>query len=232
MRDTLNQILFGIYPYVVAAIFLLGSLVRFERAQYGWRSGSSQLLQGKLLRVGSNCFHVGVLAVLAGHVVGLLTPHEIYSGLGLSVEYKQLAAMGFGGAFGVVCFVGLSLLIWRRLTDARVRATSSAMDIAILLLLYVQLILGLGSIFASAEHLDGSEMLALAGWAQHIVTLRTDAASLLAGVDPIFKIHIALGMTILMLAPFSRLVHVWSAPLTYVRRPYQLVRRRGGAGVP
>jgi nitrate reductase gamma subunit len=229
MRATMNQLLFGLYPYVAITVFLLGSLIRFDREQYTWRSGSSQLLRRRLLVVGSNCFHVGVLAILAGHLVGLLTPHAVYTGLGLSVENKQLLAMGAGGVFGLVCFIGLTLLIYRRLTDPRIRATSSVMDIAILLLLYAQLILGLSSIFVSAHHLDGGEMLKLARWAQHLVTLQTDAASLIADVDPIFKTHILLGLTIFLIFPFSRLVHIWSAPVGYISRPYQVVRRRGGA---
>ena len=229
MSDALNQILFGLYPYLAISVFLLGSLVRFDREQYSWRSGSSQLLRRRLLTVGSNCFHIGVLAILAGHLVGLLTPHSVYTAIGLSVPNKQMMAMGIGGVFGVICFIGLTLLIWRRLTDVRIRATSSMMDIAILLLLYAQLILGLSSIFVSAQHLDGSEMLVLAAWAQHLVTLQPDAASLIAGVDPIFKAHILLGLTIFLVFPFSRLVHIWSAPVGYIGRPYQLVRRRGGA---
>jgi nitrate reductase gamma subunit len=229
MSATMNQLLFGLYPYVAITVFLLGSLIRFDREQYTWRSGSSQLLRRRLLVVGSNCFHVGVLAILAGHLVGLLTPHAVYTGLGLSVENKQLLAMGAGGVFGLVCFIGLTLLIYRRLTDPRIRATSSVMDIAILLLLYAQLILGLSSIFVSAHHLDGGEMLKLARWAQHLVTLQTDAASLIADVDPIFKTHILLGLTIFLIFPFSRLVHIWSAPVGYISRPYQVVRRRGGA---
>ena len=224
----LNQILFGLYPYIAISIFLVGSLVRFEREQYTWRSGSSQILRRRMLVIGSNCFHIGVLAILAGHFVGLLTPHEVYTSLGLSVENKQLMAMIIGGVFGIVCFIGLTLLIWRRLTDARIRSTSSIMDIAILLLLYAQLCLGLSSIFVSAHHLDGSEMLKLASWAQHLVVLNPDAASLIADVNPIFKIHIFLGLTIFLIFPFSRLVHIWSAPLGYIGRPYQLVRRRGG----
>jgi nitrate reductase gamma subunit len=229
MTDYLNQVAFGIYPYVAISVFLVGSLVRFDREQYTWRSGSSQLLRRRLLFVGSNCFHIGVLAILAGHLVGLLTPHEIYTGLGLSVAAKQLAAMIAGGVFGGLCFVGLTLLIYRRLSDARIRATSSVMDIAILLLLYLQLILGLSSIFVSARHLDGSEMLKLAGWAQRIVTLRGGAADMISDVDPIFKLHILLGLTIFLVFPFSRLVHIWSAPVGYIGRSYQIVRRRGGA---
>ena len=227
--NRLNDFFFGVYPYIAGTIFLIGSLVRFDRDPYTWRSESSELLKRGHLRLASNCFHIGVLAILAGHLVGLLTPHDIYTGLGLSVANKQLLAMGAGGVFGVVCFLGLTLLIYRRLSDPRIRATSSAMDIAILLLLYAQLILGLSSIFVSARHLDGSEMLKLAGWAQHLVMLQTDAASLIAEVNPIFKLHILLGLTIFLIFPFSRLVHIWSAPIAYVGRRYQVVRRRGGA---
>ncbi|GGF43439.1 respiratory nitrate reductase subunit gamma [Aliidongia dinghuensis] len=229
MAAFLNQALFGLYPYVALTVFLVGSVVRFDREQYTWRSGSSQLLRRKLLFVGSNCFHIGVLAILGGHFVGLLTPHELYLAMGLSVEAKQLMAMIVGGVFGALCFLGLTLLVYRRLADPRIRATSSRMDIAILLLLYAQLTLGLSSIFVSAHHLDGSEMLKLADWAQHIVTFQAGAADFVADVHPIFKLHIVLGMTIFLLFPFSRLVHIWSAPLGYVTRPYQLVRRRGGA---
>ena len=230
MLDYLNQALFGFYPYIALSVFLIGSVVRFDREQYSWRSGSSQLLRRKLLFVGSNCFHIGILAILAGHLVGLLTPHWLYVGMGLSVEAKQMMAMGVGGIFGLLCFVGLTLLIYRRLGDARIRATSTTMDIAILLLIYAQLILGLFSILVSAHHLDGSEMLVLAEWAQRLVTFRGGAADAIANVHPVFKLHILVGMTIFLLFPFSRLVHIWSAPIGYIGRPYQVVRRRGGAG--
>ena len=231
MSETINRILFGVYPYVAISIFLIGSLMRFEREQYTWRSGSSQLLRRKLLSVGSNCFHIGVLAILGGHFVGLLTPPAVYHALGLSTEAKQMLAMVAGGVAGAICFFGVSLLICRRLSDPRILATSSPMDIAILLLLAAQLVLGLVSIHFSAQHLDGSEMLKLSGWAQHLVTLRPDAADMLADVAVIFKLHILLGLTIFLIFPFSRLVHIWSAPIGYVGRRYQVVRRRGGAAV-
>ncbi len=230
MVHALNTLLFGIYPYVAISVFLLGSLLRFDREQYTWRSGSSQLLRRRLLVVGSNCFHVGVLMILAGHFVGLLMPDAIVSGIGLSPAAHQLLAMVVGGVFGLVCFLGLSLLLYRRLTDPRIRATSSAMDIVILLMLYAQLLLGLSTILVSAQHLDGAEMLKLSGWAQHLVTLRPDAAALIVDVPLVYKLHILLGMTIFLVFPFSRLVHIWSVPVGYVGRRYQIVRRRGGAG--
>lgn len=226
MADYVNEILFGYYPYLALTVFLVGSVLRFDAAQYTWRSGSSQLLRRRMLRVGSNCFHVGILLLFAGHFVGLLTPPAVYHALGLSTAAKQVLAMVAGGIFGVLCFVGLTLLLYRRLSDARIRATSSAMDVAILLLIYAQLVLGLVTIYYSAQHSDGETMAVLADWAQRIVTFRAGAAAEVAGAELVYKLHIVLGLTIFLVFPFSRLVHIWSAPVWYVGRRYQVVRRR------
>ncbi len=226
MSAYLNQVLFAIFPYIAVSVFLIGSLIRFDREQYSWRSGSSQMLRSGLLRWGSNLFHIGILMLLLGHVVGLLTPHQVY-GLVMSLETKQMLAIVAGGIFGALCFVGLSLLLYRRLADPRIRATSSAMDIAILALLWVQLVLGLISIPYSLQHSDGSVMLVLAEWCQRIVTFRGGTAELVSDLAWVYKAHLVLGMTLFLVFPFSRLVHVWSVPLGYVFRPYQVVRRRG-----
>lgn len=227
MSATLNMTLFGWYPYLCLTIFLLGSLLRFDREQYSWKTGSSQLLRKRQLRWGSNLFHVGILTILAGHFVGLLTPIEIFDQLGISHGFKQTLAIVVGGLAGVVCFIGITLLAHRRLFDARIRATSSIGDIAILLLLWLQLTLGLCTIFVSLGHLDGHEMVKFMAWAQGIVTLQPAAAVHVADVHPIFKAHLLLGLTLLLLFPFTRLVHIWSAPIWYLGRPgYQIVRRR------
>ncbi len=223
----LNNALFGWYPYVALTVFLLGSVLRFDHSQYTWRSGSSQLLRRKQLMWGSNLFHVGILAIFAGHFVGLLTPVAVFDFLGISHTFKQLLAMSFGGVAGIACWIGIALLAHRRLFDARVRATSSFGDTAILLLLWIQLTLGLATIPVSAEHLDGTEMLKFMGWAQGILTLHPGAAALIADVSLVFKAHMTLGMTIFLVFPFSRLVHVWSAPVWYLGRTgYQVVRTR------
>jgi nitrate reductase gamma subunit len=162
-----------------------------------------------------------------GHFVGLLTPAELWHIVGIEASHKQLIAMGLGGVFGVICFYGLTILIKRRLYNPRVRATSSTMDIAILLLLYVQLILGLLSIFVSAGHMDGAEMLKLMSWAQNMVTFDgTEAAAAIADVHWIYKLHVFLGMTLFVVFPFSRLVHVASVPIQYLSRSYQVVRSK------
>lgn len=224
----LNNLVFGIYPYIALSVFVLGSMLRYDRDQYTWRTGSSQLLESKQLRKGSIAFHIGVIAILAGHFVGLLTPSEVWHVLGVSAQVKQVIAMGLGGFFGIICFYGMTILIKRRLGNPRIRANSSRMDIAILLLLYVQLILGMLSIFVSMGHLDGQEMLKLMSWAQNIVILNgSTAAEAISDVHPIFKLHVFLGMTLFLVFPFSRLVHVWSVPVKYFTRNYQVVRSKG-----
>lgn len=227
MSTWLNNAIYGWYPYFALTIFLLGSLLRFDHSQYTWRSGSSQLLRRKQLIWGSNLFHVGILTIFAGHFVGLLTPVAVFDALGISHTFKQLLAMSVGGVAGIACWIGIALLAHRRLFDPRIRANSSFSDTGILLLLWLQLTLGLATIPVSAQHLDGSEMVKFMNWAQGILTLHPGAASLIAGVNPIFKLHLFLGMTIFLLFPFTRLVHIWSAPIWYFGRTgYQVVRTK------
>ncbi|MCA0201930.1 MAG: respiratory nitrate reductase subunit gamma [Proteobacteria bacterium] len=227
MTDWANAFLFGIYPYVCLTVFLVGSIIRFDREQYSWRSQSSQLLRRRQLTWGSNLFHVGILIIFFGHLGGLLTPVAFFDWLGISHGAKQMMAIVVGGTAGTLCMIGLVMLIHRRLFDVRVRVTSSFGDITVLLILFVQLALGLASIPVSLDHLDGSEMVLLMSWAQHIVTFRAGAADFATSVAPIFKVHLVLGMTIFLIFPFTRLVHIWSAPIWYLgRRGYQVVRAR------
>lgn len=225
----LHNFLFGIYPYIALAIFFLGSLIRFDREQYSWKSDSSQMLRLRQLRLGSNLFHIGILFLFFGHAAGLLTPHHVYEAFGLSTPNKQMLAIISGGLAGLICLAGIVILLYRRLADARIRATSKPMDIFILLWILVTLLLGLISIVYSLQHREGGVMLALGAWAQHIVTFRGGAAEFIVGVDAIYRIHLLFGMTLFVLFPFSRLVHVWSgfAATTYVTRAWQLVRPRG-----
>jgi len=233
MRDMTIYIVYGLYPYLCFTVFLFGSLVRFDVEQYTWRSGSSQLLRRKQLMWGSNLFHLGILVIFAGHFVGLLTPIQVFDALGISHTFKQWMAIIIGGVAGVFCFIGITMLAHRRLFDPRIRKTSSYSDIAILLLLWLQLTIGLGTIFVSLNHLDGHEMVRFMQWAQGIVTLQPGASALIADASPIFKAHLFLGMTIFLVFPFTRLVHIWSAPVWYLGRSgYQIVRtRRNGAAV-
>ena len=225
--SALHNFFFSIYPYICLAVFLMGSLARFDRDQYTWKSDSSQLLRKGSLRWGSNLFHIGVLFLFVGHFVGLLTPHSVYEHV-ISAPDKQLMAVYSGGAAGFICFIGLSLLLHRRLFDPRIRLTSHRTDLAILIILWIQLSIGLATLPLSLHHSDGGVMMALGEWAQRLVTFRPGGAELLVNLDWPYKIHLVLGMTIFFLFPFSRLVHVWSGfgSLAYLIRPYQIVRAR------
>lgn len=225
--NALDTFLFGLYPYLCLTVFFLGSLIRFDRDQYTWKSDSSQLLKAGQLRIGSNLFHVGVLFLFFGHFAGLLTPHFVYESF-ISAGTKQIMAMVSGGIAGLLGFVGVSLLLQRRLFEPRIRVNSKTSDIVLLILLWLQLALGLATIPLSAQHLDGSMMMKLAEWAQRIVTFRTGAPELLAEAGWIFKMHMFLGMSIFFIFPFTRLVHVWSGfgTAAYLVRPHQVVRAR------
>ena len=226
MNMTINMLLFGLYPYIAVVVCVAACLIRFDREQYTWKAGSSQLLRGKGMVLASNAFHVGIIFILLGHVVGLLTPEALYHYV-ISTADKQLLAMASGGLFGLLCLLGLVMLLYRRITDERVRASTSFSDLVVLLLLLVQLLLGLGTIFVSADHMDGSVMLLLANWAQSIVTLQpVQASAAIAGVHILYKLHVFFGISIILVFPYTRLVHMISAPIWYLGRSYQIVRQK------
>jgi nitrate reductase gamma subunit len=223
----LNQILFGVYPYIALTVLAVGSVIRFDREPYTWRSGSSQLLRRKQLVAGSTMFHLGVLAIFAGHFVGLLTPVWVWDTLGVPHAAKQMLAMVAGGLAGLLALAGGCLLLHRRLFDPRIRRNSSFGDTAILIILMIQLVLGLSTIPVSWRHRDGAEMLKFMNWAQGVFTFRPHVADYVADTQLVFKAHLTLGMTILLVFPFTRLVHMLSAPVWYLnRRGWQLVRTR------
>ena len=229
MSNYINFLLFGIYPYIAMVVFVSVSIARFNREQYTWRSGSSQLLRKRQLALGSNLFHFGILIVFLGHLVGLLTPIQLFEVMGISHTAKQIMAIVVGGIAGIACFVGLIVLIHRRLADPRIRKNSSKSDIFVLFLLLVQLTIGLFTIFISMQHLDGEEMVRFMTWAQMLATFQAGAAEYVLDAHPLFKLHLFLGLTVFLVFPFTRLVHVWSAPIWYLgRRGYQIVRTRSG----
>lgn len=223
----MHNFFFGIYPYIALSVLVIGSIARYERDPFTWKSSSSQLLRRKQLMIGSVLFHVGILVIFIGHLFGLLTPIWIFDALGISHGAKQVLAIVAGGIAGIFALVGGLMLLHRRLMDPRVRATSSFADTGILILLMVQLVLGLGTILISLQHLDGHEMTKFMSWAQGIFTFQADAAAEITDVSWLFKLHLVLGLTIFLVFPFTRLVHMLSAPVRYLwRSGYQVVRSR------
>lgn len=225
---SLFKFVFGVYPYVALTVFLIGSWIRFDTEQYTWKSDSSQLLSKGWVTFGSNLFHIGIIAIFFGHLIGLLTPHALFLALGVSDMLHQWVAISAGAVFGALCLVGGVTLWLRRMLNPRVRAASRWMDINILGWLMLTLAVGLSTLPVSighANHGDARVMVALAEWAQSIVSLRPDPA-LLADVPAVYRLHLFLGMSVFLFFPFTRLVHVWSVPFGYLGRAYQIVRTK------
>ena len=232
--DHINTFLFGIYPYLCLAVLLIGSLIRFDREPYTWKSDSSQMLRSGQLRLGSNLFHYGVIIVILGHFVGFLAPHW---GIDWAVSpvTHQLLAMVVGGIAGLVAIIGLSILLHRRLGDPRIRLNSRKWDIAVAMLLWLQLALGLVTVPQSAFHIDGVLFETLTSYVKGIVTLDGSASSLMTDVPLVYKLHVLVGFTVFLVSPFTRMIHIWSGAgaLAYLFRPYQIVRTpRTRAKVP
>lgn len=227
MNEFINQLAFGWYPYLAVTVLVVGSVLRFDASQFSWRSQSSQFLRRKQMVLGSNLFHMGILILLVGHFVGLLTPVTVIDRLGIGHSFKQLAALVVGGIAGVAAFVGCTLLLHRRLFDARIRRSSSWGDILVLVLIWFQLVLGIMTTWWTIKHLDGSEMLRFMSWAQGVLTFDPAAPDSIREVALVYKLHIILGLTLFLITPFTRLVHIWSAPIWFLFRPgYQIVRSR------
>lgn len=227
MNAFINQLAFGWYPYLAVTVLVVGSILRFDASQFSWRSQSSQFLRRKQMVLGSNLFHMGILILLFGHFVGLLTPVTVIDRLGIGHSFKQTAALVVGGIAGIMAYIGCTLLLHRRLFDPRIRRSSSWGDILVLVLIWVQLTLGILTTFWTMQHMDGREMLRFMNWANGILTLRPGASQEIANVALVYKLHIILGLTLFLITPFTRLVHIWSAPLWFLFRPgYQIVRSR------
>jgi nitrate reductase gamma subunit len=232
--DYVNTFLFGIYPYLCLAVLLIGSLIRFDREPYTWKSDSSEMLRKRELLLGSNLFHYGVIIVILGHFAGFLAPHWAID-WALSPTGHQLLAMVVGGIAGLVAIVGLTILLHRRLADPRIRLNSRKWDIAVAVMLWLQLALGLLTVPLSASHMDGALFETLTAYVKGIVTLDGSASSLMMGVPLVYKLHVLLGFTIFLISPFTRMIHIWSGAgaLAYLFRPYQIVRTpRTRARVP
>ena len=224
----MHDFIFGAYPYLAGAVFIIGSWLRFDREQYTWKADSSQLLDNTGMRLYSNLFHVGILGIFFGHLFGLLTPHAVFVAMVISDVAHQYIAIYAGVVFGAACLAGAFFLARRRLTVKRVRAVSRDRDTFIIIWLAITAALGLSTIPVSASHANSGDvqtMIALSEYVKSIATLSVDP-SLLQNVSAVYKLHMFFGMTVVLVFPFTRLVHVWSVPISYLGRAYQVVRAK------
>ncbi|WP_425445449.1 respiratory nitrate reductase subunit gamma [Virgibacillus ndiopensis] len=223
--NLIDLLLWGIFPYIVLTIFIGGHIYRYQRDQFGWSTKSSEFLDKKSIRIGSQLFHWGILIVFGGHFLGLIVPVELYNSLGISQHTYHTVALVFGIPAGIAAFVGLILLYYRRLTVKRVKATSSKGDWAVLFFLLIVIGSGLSATFANIDAHEFDYRTTIAPWLRGLFVFQVQP-ELMTGVPVWFKFHITAFYGIAVVWPFTRLVHVFSLPLRYMRRNYVVYRSR------
>ncbi|MDE1920812.1 MAG: respiratory nitrate reductase subunit gamma [Candidatus Omnitrophica bacterium] len=218
-------LLWLVLPYIVLTFFIVATLFRFKTDPYGWTSKSSEILEKRLLKWGNPLFHWGLMFVFFGHVAGLLVPIGFYHALGVNDEFYHFNAVVVGGAAGLATLVGLMILCYRRFKLPRVRKTSSIGDFIALVFLVVMVISG---IFATASnaaaHAGFDYRMSINPWIRGILLLHPDP-ELMVSVPWYFKVHILAAYGLFVAFPFTRLVHVFSLPITYLWRSYVLYRK-------
>lgn len=219
-----EQFLWIIYPYIVLSIFILGLLLRYNNDQRGLTTKSSEILEKKLLKLGAPLFHGGIIFAFFGHIGGLLVPLSFYKRIGVPDEQYHLMATILGGLSGAAASIGIGILLYRRFMIKRISVTSSVSDRISIVVLAIVIALGMLATFSPKP--EGFEYRASIGpWLRGVLTFRPDVA-LMSQVPLIFKFHIFGAFTFFALMPFTRMMHIFSQPIMYLKRSYILYRKR------
>jgi nitrate reductase gamma subunit len=227
MRDVsgTDLLLWVVFPYVCLAVFVVGHVWRYRYDKFGWTTRSSQLYESRLLRIGSPMFHFGILVVFLGHVMGLGVPKSWTAAVGVSEDLYHLMAVTLGAVAGFCTVVGLAILIYRRRTVGPVFRATTRMDKTMYVFLTAVIVLGLWNTVASniLGHFDYRDTVSV--WFRGIFRFSLHP-ELIAEAPLGFQLHSLIAFSLFALWPFTRLVHVFSAPLGYVTRPYVVYRSR------
>ncbi|SDT80211.1 respiratory nitrate reductase subunit gamma [Actinoplanes derwentensis] len=222
----MNALIWIVLPYACLAVFTAGHVWRWRHDQFGWTTHTSQLLENRLLRLGSPLFHLGAFGVIGGHAMGLLIPASWTAAVGVSEHTYHLVSVTGGTITGIMLVVGLALLIARRFVNGRIRRVTTTMDKILYAALAAMVVLGMSGTVVINLFGDGYDYReTIAVWFRGIFWFQPDP-SLMSGAPLVFQLHAIGGFLFLALWPFTRLVHVWSAPLAYLWRPYVVYRGR------
>ena len=225
----IDLLLWGVLPYVVAAILVGGTIWRWKYDQFGWTTRSSQLYESRLLRLGSPLFHFGILVVIFGHVIGLVIPKSWTDRAGVSQEVYHVQALLLGTIAGIATLVGILILVYRRRTTGPVFMATTRNDKGMYVLLVAAIIAGLITTLLGAS--GGEEhnyRLTVSPWFRSLFILQPDVDAM-AAAGVAFHVHVLIAMSLFASWPFTRLVHAFSAPVGYLFRPYVVYRRRSAA---
>jgi nitrate reductase gamma subunit len=225
MTNGVDVLLWVVVPYVCLTVFVLGHLWRYRYDKFGWTTRSSQLYESRLLRLGSPLFHFGILFVLLGHVMGLGVPKSWTEAVGISDDAYHVLAVGLGAVAGICTLAGMAILIYRRRTVGPVFSATTGMDKAMYAVLATVILLGLlnttvANVLEDYDYREGVSV-----WFRGIFRFSLHP-ELMAEAPISFQLHGLTAFGLFALWPFTRLVHVFSAPLGYLVRPYVVYRSR------
>ncbi|MGB8944843.1 MAG: respiratory nitrate reductase subunit gamma [Streptomyces sp.] len=221
----MRTLLWGVIPYVAVVLLVAGLLWRYRYDKFGWTTRSSQVYESKLLNIASPMFHYGILFVLVGHLVGLFVPESWTEKVGVKEHTYHLFSLYGGTAAGILLVLGILLLLYRRRTNAPVFRATTANDKLMYLVLFAAIVLGMVAKLTHASGDGYNYRESIAPWARSLFTLQPDT-DLMAGVPVLYQIHAVVGMALFALIPFTRLVHMFSAPVQYLFRPYVVYRSK------
>ncbi|MDQ8706350.1 respiratory nitrate reductase subunit gamma [Streptomyces sp. LHD-70] len=222
----MKTLLWGALPYIAVVLLVAGTIWRFRYDKFGWTTRSSQVYESKLLNVASPVFHYGILFVLVGHLMGLFVPERWTDNVGLNEHTYHLMSLYGGTAAGVLAVLGIALLLYRRRTNAPVFKATTANDKVMYLVLLAAIVLGMWAKLAHSSVSEGYDYRqTIAPWVRSLFTLQPDIDRMV-GVPVLYQIHAVVGMLLIALVPFTRLIHMFSAPVQYLFRPYVVYRSR------
>jgi len=229
----MDVFLWVIVPYLCLTTFVVGHVWRYRYDKFGWTTRSSQLYEDRMLRIGSPLFHFGMLGVVGGHVIGLLIPQSWTDAVGVSTETYHVVAVAGGLIAGLMALVGMTILIYRRRTVGPVFSATTVMDKVMYAFLGAAIVLGMwntiaGSILSVGGHYDYREGVSV--WYRSFLSFRP-RPDLMSDAPLGFQLHALVAFALFALWPFTRLVHVFSAPVGYLTRPYIVYRSRDDAAL-
>ncbi|WP_369211809.1 respiratory nitrate reductase subunit gamma [Streptomyces flavofungini] len=221
----MKTLLWGALPYVAFVLLVAGTVWRYRYDKFGWTTRSSQVYESKLLNIASPMFHYGILFVLVGHLVGLFLPMSWTEKTGVSEHTYHLFSLYGGTAAGALLVLGILLLLYRRRTNTPVFRATTANDKLMYLVLFAAIVLGMAAKLTHASGDGYNYRESIGPWARSLFTLQPDIDRM-TGVPVLYEIHAVVGMVLFALIPFTRLVHMFSAPVQYLFRPYVVYRSK------
>lgn len=215
----LDVILFVVFPYVAVALAVGGTIYRYLTNQFSFTSLSSQFLENDIQFWGSTLWHYGIIPTLLIHLAGFAIP-KVMALMHSTPEMLYMAELA-GKVMGIMALIGAGALFYRRVASSKIRVVTTPADWVVLVLLIFQIVLGLMIAFiyrwGATWYLH-----TVTPWVASLATFQP-APQYVASLPLIPKLHFLNATLLILLFPFTRLVHMVTFPVDYLWRRFQLV---------